>query len=192
MLIGFAADPGTVAMEPTAAGARNGFYTQALLHHIERSGHEVDVRLLLGSVAEHVMTSTSGAQRPWLNCTLPGEVITILPRSANVGGSDLTFKRTDVLDVMQSLGVEDDKQEAVASALDIGAPFVTMEQLKVALRNAGISRRLELRIEDSLVSSVCFWQAMNSLRRVWWASSALRYESEAFDPAAQHPRSVHF
>ena len=168
MLIGFAADPGTVAMEPTAAGARNGFYTRALLHHIERDGHRLDVRQLLGHVAEHVKASTSGEQRPWVNTSLIGGEFTILPRPA---GSDRAFKRLDVLDVMQSLGVEDDTQEAVASALDdIGVPFVTLEQLKMALRNAGISRRLELRIEDSLVSSVGTWQAMNSLRRVWWVS----------------------
>jgi hypothetical protein len=185
MLIGFAADPGTVALEPRAAGSRNGFYTQALLHHIERYGHRLDVRLLLGHVAEHVWASTSGEQRPWVNTSLVGGEFTILPRPAGVCGSDRTFKRVDVLDVMQSLGVEDDTQKAVAVALGAvgGTPFVTLEQLKVALTSAGIDRRLALRIEDGLVSSVCILQAMNSLRRAWWVS-VLQIRGVCRDPAA--------
>ncbi len=117
--------------------------------------------------------------------TLAGGLITILPRPVNVGGSDLRYLLKDVLDVMRSLGVEDDALEAVKSTPGIGA-FVTLEQLRMALRSAGINRRLELRIEDSLVSSVGIWQAMNSLGRVWWVSVRYvtnpRFAGTAFIP----------
>jgi hypothetical protein len=75
-MIALAADPGTVALEPRKK--RNGFFTAALLQHIQSHGATLDVRLLMGRVADTVRADTDGDQRPWMHATLPGTEVCAL------------------------------------------------------------------------------------------------------------------
>jgi len=68
-LIAYATDPGNVASDGTG---RNSVFTEALLAHLPTPG--LDLRLAFGRVRQHVVRATEGAQVPWVEESLLGEL----------------------------------------------------------------------------------------------------------------------
>jgi hypothetical protein len=72
------------------------------------------------------------------------------------GGPSASFKRVDVLDALDAVGVSADLQDAVARGLS-GCRVIAEDRLAAALRQAGVPERLALRVEDRLVrASTCY------------------------------------
>lgn len=69
LLIGFATDPGAVALDGEGA---NSPYTTALARHLTAPG--VSIQTALTRVRGEVATATNGQQRPWYNASLGREV----------------------------------------------------------------------------------------------------------------------
>jgi len=66
--IGFASNPGSVALGNPRPGC-NSPYTEALLRHLPT--RRKDLALMYRDIAREVEEMTSGRQRPWLNAALP-------------------------------------------------------------------------------------------------------------------------
>ncbi len=80
IVIGFACAPGKVALEPDSG--RNGFFTAALLMHIQECGHYVDVAFLLRLVRSSVLASSGGRQDPWFCAALPNSSVLVVEGEA--------------------------------------------------------------------------------------------------------------
>eukprot|EP01048_Picozoa_sp_COSAG05_P025536 COSAG05_NODE_6540_length_940_cov_1.834721_1_plen_274_part_10 len=72
-LIGLACDPGTVAL--TEKGARNSYYTAALLRQLPVPGRAVVVTMQ--EVLADVLRSTDDGQRTWYECCMTEEMILV-------------------------------------------------------------------------------------------------------------------
>jgi hypothetical protein len=73
-----------------------------------------------------------------------------LSLGAAAGLPGASFKRGDVLDALDAVGVSADLQDAVASGL-AGCRVIAGDRLAAVLRQAGVPERLALRVEDRLV-----------------------------------------
>nr|WP_306431195.1 caspase family protein [Rhizobium sp. L1K21] len=69
LLIGYATDPGAVALD---GDGENSPYTQALVRHLAEPG--VNIQSALTRVRGDVVKATGGRQRPWYNASLGREV----------------------------------------------------------------------------------------------------------------------
>ncbi len=77
-----------------------------------------------------------------------------LSLGAAAGLPGASFKRGDVLDALDAVGVSADLQDAVARGL-AGCRVIAGDRLAAVLRQAGVPERLALRVEDRLVRSAC-------------------------------------
>ncbi len=79
------------------------------------------------------------------------------------GGPSIIFKRVDVLDALDAVGVSADLQDAVARGLS-GCRVIAGDRLAAALRQAGVPERLTLRVEDRLVRApTCYVSCLAGL-----------------------------
>ena len=73
---------------------------------------------------------------------------------AAAGLPGASFKRGDVLDALDAVGVSPDLQDAVARGL-AGCRVIAGDRLAAVLHQAGVPERLALRVEDHLVRAAC-------------------------------------
>lgn len=93
-LIAFSTQPGNVALD---GAGRNSPFTSALLKHLGTPGMDISRELVL--VRRDVLEATNGAQVPWENSSLTGEVV-LNPSPAVVTGAttavDLTANEREI------------------------------------------------------------------------------------------------
>ncbi len=141
VMVAYAARAGSTADD---GDGEHSPFTEALLHHL---GDPVDVRLMLGKVRDQVKAATNGRQEPFVNGSLGGETISLVPEQAghpdNTGMSGMASGRVSVPE-------REDPEVAFQKAIADG----TMEAYAKFLGNfpgsphAGQVRKLMAKLSD--------------------------------------------